>query len=390
MSWTSVLPAVLALGLSPLAAAPLSIASGPPLVQPAGASFLSPTEGYLLEDFACHGRPAGASPCLAMASTNDGGRSWRPLAAPPVAFFWGLNPGSAQVPTSVSEVDFANTNDGYLFNPGLEVTQNGSRTWSGTRLRQVSELVTTRNYAFALTTPATTNGAVSQELWRAGLGSARWARVPTPKSGVDAELVADVGEVLLLGLPAPYGAVTGRDQPGQIWVGGDPGQAWRVANSPCVPGENGAAAALAVPRGRPADWALDCMLDNQSSQAMYVEHSIFVSSDAGKHWRLAGDAPHRGVDAALAWNGSRDFLLATESATDQLDPSTDGGRTWSTPVADGGDFYGWANLGFVGQYTAFVVGPTHYGYPGHPARLDRTDDGGATWSLLPVPLPDLN
>jgi hypothetical protein len=92
----------------------------------------------------------------------------------------------------------------------------------------------------------------------------------------------------------------------------------------------------------------------------------------------------------LAWNGGSDFLLATEGATDQLDASGDGGRTWSSPIADGGDFYGWANLDFVGQYTALVVGPTHYGYPGHPARLDRTDDGGAAWSSVPMPPPRLN
>ncbi|HUC15505.1 MAG TPA: sialidase family protein [Acidimicrobiales bacterium] len=352
------------------------------MMQPAGASFLSPTEGYLLEDLACHGRAAGASPCLAMAFTNDAGGSWRPLAAPPVAFFWGLGPGSGQVRTSVSQVDFANTNDGYLFNPGLEVTHNGSRTWLDAKLRDVSDLVTTRDYAFALTAQPTANGAVPQELWRSRLGSARWTRVPVPSSGLRTELVADVGEVLLLGLPAPYGAVTSRDAPGRIWVGGNPGQPWRVAGSPCLPRENGAAAALAVSYGRPADWALDCMLDDQSSQAMYVEHSIFVSTDSGKHWRLAGHPLHRGSDAALAWNGGTDFLLATESASDQLNASTDGGHTWSTPISDGGDFYGWANLGFVGQHTAVVVGPTHYGYPGHPARLDRSEDGGATWSAL--------
>jgi hypothetical protein len=118
---------------------------------------------------------------------------------------------------------------------------------------------------------------------------------------------------------------------------------------------------------------------------MDVQHHIFVTTNAGRTWDIAGIAPHQGIGTALAWNGSGNFLLATESATDQLDSSVDGGRQWTTAIGDGGDFYGWGNLSFVSTSAAFVVGPTHYGYGGHPDRLYRTADGGGRWSVVAMP-----
>jgi len=45
---------------------------------------------------------------------------------------------------------FANNKDGYLFNPGLEVTSDGGRSRSEAELGDVGQLMTTARYAYAL------------------------------------------------------------------------------------------------------------------------------------------------------------------------------------------------------------------------------------------------
>ena len=60
--------------------------------------------------------------------------------------------------------------------------------------------------------------------------------------------------------------------------------------------------------------------------------------------------------------------------------TNDGGVDWALRLTIGGDEYGWGDLSFVTPSTGFVVGPTHYA----PEDLYRTDDGGATWKIVPI------
>lgn len=354
-------------------------------LEPAGASFVNASDGYLLGDYACAGRPAGASSCLAVAMTDDGGRSWEFLPTPPVSFSWGVTLGAAGASASVSAIDFASTEDGYLFDPGLEVTDDGGRLWTRAGLGDVEQLVTAGGYAYTLTVHTNSAGNARQDLWRAPIGAGARSRLALPQEHSLYDLVGDHDDLLLLQTPAPFSAITALDHPGRIWDYNNDLHAWKALGVPCQPSKDGAAAALAVSYADPAAWALDCMLDDQSSQALEVGHRIFVSTDSGRHWRPVGEAPHQGADAGLAWNGGANIVLATESAADQLDVSADRGLNWRTVITDGGDFYGWANLSFVSRTVAFVVGPTHYGYAGHPDKLYRTDDGGEQWSALAMP-----
>lgn len=130
---------LLAIGATAVPTTGATAAASAALV-PAGASFISASHGYLVGDYACNGRPAGSAPCLALARAQDGGTSWQLLPAPKVDFFWGLSAGSTGTPTSVSAVDFANAEDGYLYGPGLEVTRNDGGSWSKVALGQVAEL----------------------------------------------------------------------------------------------------------------------------------------------------------------------------------------------------------------------------------------------------------
>jgi hypothetical protein len=310
--------------------------------------------------------------------------SWQLLPAPAVEFFWGLSPESHDVAKSVSAIDFANRQDGYLYDPGLEVTRNGGGSWSTVALGQVVELTTAGGYAYVLTTSSNPHGGEIAALWQASLGSDAWSRVALPVASAVYQLVSGDDEVLLLQQSADV-PLSYLGPPGRIWLRKTVGNGWRTVAAPCQPEQDGAAASLAVSPDSPTRWAVDCELDSQSSQATDVQHRIFVTTNAGQTWSSAGVAPQQGTDAALAWNGSDDFLLATESAADQLGSSVDGGRQWRTSIGDGGDFYGWGNLSFVNTTAAFVVGPTHYGYGGHPDKLYRTVDGGDRWSVVEMP-----
>jgi photosystem II stability/assembly factor-like uncharacterized protein len=368
---------------SPAAQKPTSISRSPEQIAPAGVSFVNPDAGYLLGDYSCEGSPVGTSTCLAMAVTRDGGRRWTLMKPPPVSLFWGLVEGSHSVPTSVSQIEFANVEDGYLFGPGLEVTRDAGRTWSKVKLGAVEQLVTGGGHAYAVTT----TGAASnpQLMWRSPLGSATWSRVSLPAGAASYQVVASQGELLLLQNPGASPSY-GRTKAQFIWVSTNAGWSWRPLGVPCVHRVDGTAAALAIAYAAPTHWAVDCAVDDQSSMALNVTHQLFVSYDAGRRWLAAGRAPPQGVDDALAWNGADDVVLATDSgASDALDVTTDGGARWHTAVRDGGDFYGWGNLGFVTRSTAFVVGPTHYGYDGNPDNLYRSQDGGKSWLVLPMP-----
>jgi hypothetical protein len=388
-------PGWLSASLFALAAIPLPSAGATPsgttaplgtaaILAPAGASFISASHGYLLGDYACKGRPAGSSPCLALGRTQDGGTSWQLLPEPDVDFFWGLSAGSRGAPTSVSAIDFANGEDGYLYEPGLEVTRNGGESWSTVSLGEVSNLTTAGGEAYALTTSSNRAGAQVAGLWQARLGSDNWSRVGLPAAGATYQLVPSYDNVMLL-QQTTHVAASFLGPPGRIWLRNANGSGWKAIAVPCRPEQDGAAAYLALPPGSPTRWAIDCELDSQSSQAMDVQHRIFTTTNAGQTWNRAGAAPHRGIDAALAWNGFGDFLLATESASDELDSSSDGALRWHSSIGDGGDFYGWGNLLFVNTTTAFVVGPTHYGSGKYPDKLYRTVDGGARWSVVRMP-----
>ncbi|MGD0811954.1 MAG: hypothetical protein ABSA91_19935 [Acidimicrobiales bacterium] len=295
---------------------------------PVGASFISSSRGYLLGDYACNGRPAGSSPCLALARTENGGTSWHFRPVPSVKFFWGLSAEAEHVPRSVSAIDFANAQDGYLYGPGLEVTSSDGGSWETAALGEVAELTTAEGYAYVLTTSSNEHGEQLPTLWRASLGSDAWSKVALPVTSAVYRLFSGDDEVLLLQL----GADVGFNYPGpagRIWLTTTDGDGWRAVASPCQPGLDGSAASLALSPDKPARWVVDCQLDRQSSQAMDVEHRIFVTTNAGRTWSSAGTAAPRGTDAALAWNGSDDFLLATQSAGDQT--GARGGPSWRCP-----------------------------------------------------------
>jgi photosystem II stability/assembly factor-like uncharacterized protein len=349
--------------------------------EPAAVSFVSPLNGWALGRAAC-------SACAALRVTNDGGRHWAVLPAPPVSLWYYKGDSSETDRSAVRDLAFADSTNGFLYSPGLLTTHDGGSSWRRRSLPPVSQLSVGRGYAFALTRSGSTGRAA---LWRTPIGRDRWSRLPLPPAAVAAPSVKEFarlfslqiavdGAALLLLEPGFNGPSAIPHPAGRLWASNDSGASWRSIRVPCTKADGGAAlSAIAFHNRRTS--LVDCFDNRQSSQAQDTEHHLYRSTNAGGTWRRVSDPTRHNMPGLLVDNGSGHILFATlGGGGDALVGSFDGGRHWRELFRSGGGFFGWADLQFVTRETAFVVGPTHYA----PEHLYRTDDGGRTWRILRV------
>jgi photosystem II stability/assembly factor-like uncharacterized protein len=165
-------------------------------------------------------------------------------------------------------------------------------------------------------------------------------------------------------------AVTG-DLHADILATADGGANWRPISSPCK-GERPTVRAVSLPT--PArGWALCAGLPGAGQQMK----AVYVSDDGGKTWRLAGDPGGGGYAAGLFFrpNGvgwlweSRGGMLAT----------ADGGRTWRPVGVTRAEVVEARSVWFPSDRTGFALLRDN---ERRVWALDRTDDGGATWTTV--------
>ena len=347
-------------------------ASAPSGFQPAAASFVSSSHGWVL------GSGGGCDSCAQLRVTSDGGDRWALLPAPPAPLGY-----YTQQPAAVTDMVFANSSDGFLFGPGLLATHDGGRSWVRQLLPPVLTMQTGGGSVYALTQQGQT-GPVA--LWRSAVGGSQWQRLPLPASPAGQpgayqgiRMSAEGGTLVLLqvGLTGPQ---VSPGQVGRLWVSEDAGRQWQARRVPCTPGAGGAAA-VSIALGHSDAWLVDCFDNMQSSQEQDTQHHLYGTVNAGRTWVRLPDPTRHNAPVLLADNGTGHAFLATQGGSgDTLVGTTDGGRSWGLMLQSGGSFYGWADLGFVSASVGFVVGPTHYA-PGH---LYRTQDGGRTWQVVQV------
>ncbi len=332
----------------------------------AAASFITPAQGWVLGSTGCDG-------CVGVAQTRDGGSTWSYLPTPPTTFWWYSNRSSA-----VTDIDFANTVDGYLFAPGLFATTDGGRTWTDQHLTGIKALAIAGTYVYALTGY---NNSGPELLYRSQVGTTAWQHVTlpdTPGQGQSFQMAAAGPNLVLLETGLSNAGIT-PDQVGRIWVSADQGVDWQPHSMPCTVADGGASV-LSVAYGHPQAWLLDCYDNQQSSQEQNTLQHLYGTADAGQIWARLGDPPQHNAPALLADNGAGHAFLATVGVSDTLNGTLDGGRTWTVKIRDGGSFFGWADLQFISPSIGFVVGPTHYS----TEHLYHTTDGGQTWTPLTI------
>lgn len=339
----------------------------PPGFGVAAASFITPDQGWALGSTGCDG-------CVGVAYTRDGGSTWSYLPTPPTTFWWYSNRSSA-----VTDIDFTNASDGYLFGPGLYATIDGGRTWTDQHLTGVKTLTVDGPYVYALTGYYDSG---PDQLYRSAVGSSTWQQVPlpdTPGQGQNFQTASAGADLVLLETGLSNAGITA-SQVGRIWVSSNQGADWQPRTNPCTVADGGASV-LSVAYGHPQAWLIDCYDNQQSSQEQNTLQHIYGTTDGGQTWVRLGDPPQHNAPALLADNGAGHAFLATVGgAGDTLNGTLDGAHTWTVKIRDGGSFYGWTDLEFISPTTGFVVGPTHYA----TEHLYRTTDGGQTWTPLTI------
>ena len=124
---------------------------------------------------------------------------------------------------------------------------------------------------------------------------------------------------------------------------------------------------------------------------------LLITSDAGAHWTPLPEQsrpqalPTEGAFAAsgtcIAVQGSQNVWFATGGPAARVFRSTDRGQTWQvseTPIAHGSASSGIFSIAFRDAQHGLIAGGDYQHPDADGPNLAATNDGGATWQLLPV------
>lgn len=312
------------------------------------------------------GPPCATQYCTSLAGTSDYGRHWYGVSAPEAP-----GPDSA---TGVSQLRFANLEDGWAYGPALYETYGGGWPWTpvDTGGHVVTALEVSGQTAFAIfatCSPSTAGYAAdctSFSLYSGAAASTTWNPVAVPAGyqqmlsdgqPSSAALVVSGGEGYLL---TPSGTVL---------TGPVPTGAWTVAGpAPCKPGaaqpmsgvpQN---AQLAAYQGQ---LVLTC--------AGQLGGATVYTSSSGATWQPVGTVAGPGKVTGLASVGGKEVVLAS---TTGISYSADGGTTWRSATITGPVLPG----GF--SYVGMTTSTSGVAVPADPkaGAVYVTSDGGQTWS----------
>jgi photosystem II stability/assembly factor-like uncharacterized protein len=344
--------------------------AGPAVKTPAGrvpagfaatsVTWVSPDEAFVLGTAPCAGRP-----CTSIARTVNRGASWTAVPAPAVPVG---APGQAGV---VWGIRFATPEHGFVFGDGLWETTDGGARWD--RVRTPNDLMV----SLAIV-PGQVIALVAQ--CRAeGSGCPRYGFLASrPLSGGIWTAVANVAAVRLID---PDDLIATQAGVAAAVVGNDvivlrPGQrGFTLHRAPCsLPDQTPSVAVISA-----THLAILCTGQGYTGHTL---KQVYLSSDDGARWRLAGQPSPDGDAGTLAASADGQLVIATESAASWLFYSGAGGAHWRIvdQQDDGGS--GWADLGFTTATDGVVVyGPANSdgNASQRPGQLLLTDDAGASW-----------
>lgn len=326
--------------------------------QPASATFVSATDGWVLGT-----APCTSPPCTSVLRTRDGGATWVGIAAPPAPLTNGTTAG-------VAHMRFADPFDGWAYGATdvgsvLYATHDGAASWHAVTLPvagQLSALESAAGTVHAvvisssgpvriLSAPAHTDDwTVSPTTLQAGAGPVPHAQlVLNGSSG----WVVEVDRTVVGGARLSNG----------VWT------AWKP---PCTDVQGPAVLAASSPLQLVATCQVGLWSTPQG------EH-LFTSHDGGATF-AESTGPADPTDGSVAIATPAPGVVVAGAAS--LVATFDGGASWRT-VYDGGG---------SGGRTAVEVGfttPTHgiavLGDPSHHSTLVRSSDGGHTWEPVTFP-----
>ncbi len=353
-------------------AANTSVSPGPRF-DPQSVSFVSRSIGWAWGPgirWLAHGSGPGV-----LARTDDGGRHWRVIPTPGIAYA----PPSAYPARWASGVRFVDRQHGYLFGGALYATSDGGRHWTELRPpNRILDLEVGAGRVFAVMAGCGGLAACTEDdLYRLVDGGRKFIRTgpPSPVDPSTGQLVVRGPNVFLLAPPPAYEVST----PLPLWVSANGGQSWQRRLAPC----RGAIAPDALAAWSASGLALAC---GGEPGAGFQAKAFYLSTDGGSHWRRTGPGRLHGMSggyiASLAAVDQRTWVLGEGRGTILI--THNAGHTWSDAAFSGrlGPVEGWGYVSFIDARHAVAVPWTLNG-----SVLAFTNNAGRAWSETAFPTP---
>ena len=321
----------------------------PPGFRPSSVTFAGSGGGELgavLGQASC-----GTRTCTAMAGTRTYGSHWTKIGAPPAG------------PAAVSQIRFADADNGWAFGPALWATHSGGTSWQRISVvtGRVVDLATVDNEVLAVTATgcqgAGDTGCAGFDLYAAAVTSNHFSRVMSkPRGG----LVTPGGLQLQPSTHAGY-LVAGS----QLYSGALDGGGWSA-----VPPESNSTPGCLDGRatGSPAVLA-PAAPELYAACATGHGLELYRSGSSGRTWQAAGVIPAAGTATSLAVSPARSLVLATTRGL-YYSPNP---KTWRPA---GGNA---AGVGF--RYVGMTTDRLGVAVPASASAgtVYVTTDGGSTW-----------
>ncbi len=283
--------------------------------------------------------PCSSPPCTSIVRTDDGGRTFVGTPAPRT--------------DQVSDLRFADTENGFAFGPQLWVTHDASADWHEVQLTgNVSELAISDGYAYAIVRPA--SGSAPGRLMRTPVARDDWTSLPAAGNAA-AGLWVQGQDVLL-----ESGNATGTAQ--QLVISHDGGMTFSTHS---VPANVNCQFQAPTP---PVIWA-HCATGTLSGVWRWTGGSAgFVSASSHGLPELPNSAGFAAASASTAVAGYR-----------QLYRTTDGGASYQAVAAPPVGW--WDYIGFTDPTHGVALASTR---AGGGEELYYTTDGGASYHQVTI------
>ncbi len=346
-----------------------SILAGASLVD---LSWVSANQGWALAE-------CNIGTCFRIAHTLDGGTNWQMLPDPPASSQNGHVDCSKTA--CVAKVRFASPSVGYLFDPSLEMTTNGGKTWilQHGLATETLHVVGGEVYRVAYTNTGCP-GPCQPTLQRSSAGSSTWktliGALQYPDRSGSAQIASSGSNLLVAMYGSPPGPVSAQ---AIVYRSGDGGATWSKMTDPCSgkgPGGANQEEDLIRLTAAPGGYFAGLCSPHTGFATFLVS-----STDGGLHWNVAGTLPGSQGLSILSAATPTTLAVATGSAfgkgpfTATLLMSTDGGKNWSVAASDSQTLIAPAAIpAWLGFETA-RVGRWISG----PNSIWATSDGGFQW-----------
>lgn len=293
--------------------------------------------------------PCAQAPCTSIVRTEDGGQTFVGIPAPRT--------------DGVSELRFANAQDGFAFDPQLWVTHDGGASWQPVSLGgEVIDLAASGGYVYAIVSTSGGRGM----LMRSPVNTNSWSALSAA-----GEVFAGEGlwaqDSTVLAQRANAGAVSG------MLVSDDDGQSF--ADEPLPP-------------------AVACELQEPSPPVIWEHCStgmlsgVWRSADGGASYQAASDQgsglPVMPNSAAFAAASATVAVIGSSAQPNggaaTLYRTDDGGRSWEAVA--GAPRLLWSYLGFTDPTHGVAIGRPQNG--SGPAEVYYTTDGGLSYHPVAI------